>query len=92
MEPVKAISAQRRWRSSISCSSQPRKLFVTGLVRNSFRAAFGPIASDIIEVDADGLSTAKIGARTYRRVRRPIYPLDREAEIVTAAASADVLA
>lgn len=57
-----------------------------------FRAAFSPIASAIIEVDADSLSTANIGARTYSRVRRPIYPLDREAEIVTAAISADVLA
>ena len=30
-----------------------------------FRAAFGPIASEIIEVDADGLSTANIGARAF---------------------------
>lgn len=41
-----------------------------------FRAAFGPIASAIIEVDADGLSTANLGARDYKKVRRPIYPFD----------------
>lgn len=50
-----------------------------------FRAAFGPIASEIIEVDADGLSTANIAARTYRRVRRPVYPLDREVEVTAKA-------
>ncbi len=57
-----------------------------------FRAAFGPIASAIIEVDADGLSTANIGARTYRSVRRPVYPLDREGEIVAKSTSVEVLA
>ena len=43
-----------------------------------FRAAFGPIASAIIEVDADGLSTANLGARDYKKLRRPIYPLNAE--------------
>lgn len=50
-----------------------------------FRAAFGPIASEIIEVDADGLSTANIGARTYRRVRRPVYPLDNDVAVAASA-------
>jgi microcystin degradation protein MlrC len=43
-----------------------------------FRAAFGPIASAIIEVDADGLSTANLSARDYKKLRRPIYPLNTE--------------
>lgn len=44
-----------------------------------FRAAFGPIASAIIEVDADGLSSANLSARNYKKLRRPIYPLDSNA-------------
>lgn len=42
-----------------------------------FRAAFGPIASEIVEIDGTGLSSANIGARKFQRVRRPVYPLDR---------------
>ncbi len=45
-----------------------------------FRAAFGPIASAIIEVDADGLSTANLNARHYQKLRRPIYPLDKDVQ------------
>ncbi|HEV7317338.1 MAG TPA: M81 family metallopeptidase [Ensifer sp.] len=41
-----------------------------------FRAAFGPIASAIVEIDGTGLSSANIGARNFQRVRRPVYPLD----------------
>jgi microcystin degradation protein MlrC len=41
-----------------------------------FRAAFGPIASAIVEIDGTGLSSANIGVRDFQRVRRPVYPLD----------------
>ncbi|MDX8522751.1 M81 family metallopeptidase [Mesorhizobium dulcispinae] len=40
-----------------------------------FRAAFEPIAREVIKVDAGGLGSAA-GPRTYRHVRRPIWPLD----------------
>ena len=43
-----------------------------------FRAAFGPLAVEIIEVETPGLSPSELAALPYRRVRRPIFPLDRE--------------
>jgi microcystin degradation protein MlrC len=41
-----------------------------------YRAAFEPIAREIIEVDAPGLSSSNLGRFDFRRVRRPIFPLD----------------
>jgi len=41
-----------------------------------FRAAFEPIAREVIEVDTGALSTRDFKSRPYTRVRRPIFPLD----------------
>jgi microcystin degradation protein MlrC len=41
-----------------------------------YRAAFEPIAKEIIEVDAPGLSSSNLARFSYRRIRRPIFPLD----------------
>ena len=41
-----------------------------------YRAAFEPIASDIIEVDAPGLSSSNLARFDFKRIRRPIFPLD----------------
>jgi microcystin degradation protein MlrC len=41
-----------------------------------YRAAFEPIAKAIIEVDAPGLSSSNLSRFDFRRVRRPIFPLD----------------
>jgi microcystin degradation protein MlrC len=42
-----------------------------------FRAAFGPIAGEILVVDSgDGLTSRNYRELPYRKVRRPIYPLD----------------
>ena len=41
-----------------------------------FRAAFEPIAREVIEVDTGALSTRNFRSRPYTRVRRPIFPLD----------------
>ncbi|MFA7433991.1 MAG: MlrC C-terminal domain-containing protein, partial [Gemmobacter sp.] len=41
-----------------------------------FRAAFQPIAREVIEVDTGALSTRNFTERPYRKVRRPIWPLD----------------
>lgn len=41
-----------------------------------FRAAFQPIAREVVEVDAGALSTRNFKERPYRHVRRPIWPLD----------------
>ena len=43
-----------------------------------YRAAFEPIAKEIIEVDAPGLSSSNLSRFSFERVRRPIYPLDPE--------------
>ncbi|MBL8587916.1 MAG: M81 family metallopeptidase [Methylobacteriaceae bacterium] len=49
-------------------------LFVKSM--QHFRAAFQPIAREVIEVDGGALSTRNFRERPYRRVRRPIWPLD----------------
>jgi len=41
-----------------------------------YRAAFEPIARDIIEVDAPGLSSSNLSRFAFSNVRRPIFPLD----------------
>lgn len=43
-----------------------------------FRAAHEPIAKRIIEVDAPGIHGVRLAAFNYKRVRRPIFPLDPE--------------
>jgi microcystin degradation protein MlrC len=41
-----------------------------------FRAAYEPIAKGIFIVDTPGVSTARLRSLPFRRVPRPIYPLD----------------
>lgn len=43
-----------------------------------FRAAYEPIAGRVIVCDSGALSTPKMARRPYRRVRRPIWPLDAD--------------
>lgn len=43
-----------------------------------FRAAFEPIATRVIEVDAPGISSPKLETFDYKALRRPIYPLDKD--------------
>lgn len=45
---------------------------------NGFRAAYEPIAKAIFVVDTPGVSTANFSRLRWRRVPRPIYPLDRD--------------
>lgn len=45
---------------------------------NGFRAAYEPIAKSIFVVDTPGVSTANLKSLPFRRVPRPIYPLDKE--------------
>jgi microcystin degradation protein MlrC len=42
-----------------------------------FRGAFAPIAAKIIEVDTPGLLSVDLNRFNYRRINRPIWPLDR---------------
>lgn len=43
-----------------------------------FRAAFEPIATRVIEVDAPGISSPRLDTFDYKALRRPIYPLDKD--------------
>jgi microcystin degradation protein MlrC len=43
-----------------------------------FRAAFEPISRKVMLVDSGGLASPDLKRFTYRKVRRPIYPLDME--------------
>jgi microcystin degradation protein MlrC len=45
---------------------------------NGFRAAYAPIAREMIVVDTPGVSSANLRTLPFRRVPRPIYPLDRD--------------
>ncbi|MDA1192056.1 MAG: MlrC C-terminal domain-containing protein, partial [Candidatus Poribacteria bacterium] len=46
----------------------------------AFRAAYEPIAARILEVDTPGLTSANPQRFPYRRLRRPIFPLDAGVE------------
>ncbi|HSI02076.1 MAG TPA: M81 family metallopeptidase [Reyranella sp.] len=41
-----------------------------------FRAAYGPIAREIVLVDSGGICSPDISRLTFRKLRRPIWPLD----------------
>jgi microcystin degradation protein MlrC len=43
-----------------------------------YRAAFEPIATEVIEVDAPGISSPRLENFDYKNLRRPVYPLDKE--------------
>ncbi|MEZ4572286.1 MAG: MlrC C-terminal domain-containing protein [Thermomicrobiales bacterium] len=45
-----------------------------------FRAAFEPIATKVIEIDAPGISTPKLKSLDYQNLRRPHHPLDEDFE------------
>lgn len=46
-----------------------------------FRAAFEPIAGKVIVCDSGALSTPQMSRRPYVNVRRPIWPLDADAQM-----------
>ncbi|SEN85579.1 Microcystin degradation protein MlrC, contains DUF1485 domain [Gemmobacter aquatilis] len=43
-----------------------------------FRAAFEPVAGRVIVCDSGALATPQAHLRPYRRIRRPVWPLDRD--------------
>ena len=43
----------------------------------AYKAAYGPIAGEIIPVDTSGLTAINPARFTYHRIHRPMYPLDR---------------
>ena len=44
-----------------------------------YRAALEAETKEIIEVDAPGLSSSNLARFPFRRIRRPIFPLDVKA-------------
>jgi len=64
---------------------QKKILIVKGVVAP--RAAYEPIAAEIILVDTPGLTTADPTRFTFRYRRRPVYPIERDATYEYAAAS-----
>ena len=46
--------------------------------RQHFRAAFEPIAADVIGVAGPGVCSEDYAIRTFDRIRRPMYPMDLE--------------
>ncbi len=46
----------------------------------AWRAAYGDLARAVLEVDTPGICTARLETLPYRRVRRPIEPLDQGVE------------
>jgi microcystin degradation protein MlrC len=55
-----------------------RILIVKGAVAP--RAAYAPVAGEIVVVDTPGVTADDPGSFEYRRRRRPLYPLETEAE------------
>ena len=47
---------------------------------NHFRGYFEPIADAIVTSDPPGVGCADLNKYHYKRIRRPIYPLDRDTE------------
>ena len=47
--------------------------------RGHFRAAYEPFSKKILEVDAPGLTTPNLSWFTYRNIKRPMWPFDKEA-------------
>jgi microcystin degradation protein MlrC len=43
-----------------------------------FHAAYAPIASKVVYVDAPGSVSARLDALPYRRIRRPKWPIDAD--------------
>jgi microcystin degradation protein MlrC len=84
VDDVKVILISNRWQTL-----DPEMIRVVGIdpvaerilvVKSTihYRAAFEPLAHAIVEVDAPGLSSSNLGRFDFQRVRRPIFPLDRD--------------
>jgi microcystin degradation protein MlrC len=61
--------------TSLGCDPT-RKWTVAVKSNHHFRAAFEPIGREVITVDGGGLGSVILRQAEYKRVRRPIWPLD----------------
>ncbi len=55
-----------------------RKRYILIKSRQHFRAGFEPIIKHVVMVSGPGITTSDYGQYPWKRVRRPIYPLDPE--------------
>ena len=63
--------------SFISQGIDPRACAVVGVKSvHHFRAAFGPIARDVVLADSGSLASEDVRKFDYKKLRRPIWPLD----------------
>lgn len=44
--------------------------------RNHFRAAYEPLARDVLLVDAGGIASMRLAELPYKNLQRPVWPLD----------------
>jgi microcystin degradation protein MlrC len=59
------------------CGIEPTaKRFIMLKSRIHYRAGFKPIASAIVECQGEGVTNADLSIYPYRKLKRPIYPLD----------------
>jgi microcystin degradation protein MlrC len=54
----------------------PRRSDLMLKSRVHWRAGFGSIAKDVVECAGTGVCTSNYSMLTFRKVRRPIFPLD----------------
>jgi microcystin degradation protein MlrC len=62
--------------TNVGIDPRRKKLIVVKSAQH-FHAAFGPIASAVLYSETQGPSTQKYETHPYRKVERPLYPLDR---------------
>jgi microcystin degradation protein MlrC len=55
-----------------------RKALIVVKSAQHFHAAYGPIASAVLYSETQGPSTQRYETHPYRKVKRPLYPLDRK--------------
>jgi microcystin degradation protein MlrC len=82
VDDVKIILISQRWQTLdpemirfVGVDPRGERLLVVKSTIH-YRAAFEPLAHAIVEVDAPGLSSSNLSRFDFRRVRRPIFPLD----------------
>jgi microcystin degradation protein MlrC len=86
VDDVKVILISNRWQTLdpemirfVGLDPLAEKILVVKSTIH-YRAAFEPIAKEIIEVDAPGLSSSNLSRFDFQRIRRPIFPLDPETD------------
>jgi microcystin degradation protein MlrC len=65
--------------TSLGCDPT-RKDTVAVKSNHHFRAAFEPLSREVITVDGGGLGSVIRGTMAYKKVRRPVWPLDEIAD------------